>query len=332
MKSKVKILPIVFLLAAGCASMAPPADSWLPASHNLLSGVDRDPWIVEQIRQVDARPALDPAHKAARKQPAKAKRAVKRARPKPKPAALEPGKVPTGAPQRTKRSAQKRQALKPATPTPPKAPAAAATPPALASNDSASPTPGEEPAEEAASEATDDAAAARKLLLSIGQPDDLVHRSRQLIGQRIEPREFAERVVGSPAMAALAYHGGGRNPVKALYLKLRRLKKTFEVGAPKRGDLVFFHNTRDLNGDNRNNDWYATVGVVTGVEPDGVVTFIAPATRKVAELRVNLAHPRTRRDEHRQRTLNSFIRPKRLNDPATTRYLAGELFACFAEM
>ena len=332
MKSKVKILPFVFLLAAGCASMAPASrsDTWLPASHNLLSGVDRDPWVVEQIRQVDARTPRAQASKATKPKPAKVKRAVKRSRPKPKPAVLEPGKVPTGVPQRTKRAARKRQALKPAAPTTPR-PAAVATPPKLASNDVTAPTPDEEPAEEASSSA-DDADAARKLLLSIGQPDDLVHRSRQLMGKRIEPREFAERVVGSPAMAALAFQGGGSNPVKALYLKLRRLKKTFEVGTPKRGDLVFFHNTRDLNGDNRNNDWYATVGVVTGVEPDGVITFIAPATRKVAELRVNLAHPRTRRDEHRQRTLNSFIRPKRLNDPATTRYLAGELFACFAEM
>jgi hypothetical protein len=178
-------------------------------------------------------------------------------------------------------------------------------------------------------EATD---AERPLPLAIrSRRTSLVDDARALIGKPLEPGAFLNELVETTTVSSAVAERAASNPVRDLFVRLRRQKKTFEEGLPRPGDLVFFHNTRDLNADNRNNDWYTSMGVVTHVD-DGTVTFIGPGTRDVQEMRLNLARPRTRRDEKRQEVLNDYVRPKRLSDPAVTQYLAGELFAGFGRL
>jgi len=208
---------------------------------------------------------------------------------------LKPGEVPTGVPERL----------------------------ALATTDAAAPAEAEvEPAEEPSAIP----AAIRSRHAS------LVEDARALIGKPLEPGAFLGELVETTTISSSVAERAALNPVRDLFVRLRRQKKTFEEGTPRPGDLVFFHNTRDLNGDNRNNDWYTSVGVVTRLEDDGTVVFIAPGPRDVQELRLNLGRPRTRRDEKRQQVLNDYVRPKRLSDPAVTQYLAGELFAGFGRL
>lgn|GEM_PF-5102384 len=160
----------------------------------------------------------------------------------------------------------------------------------------------------------------------------LVDDARALIGKTLEPGEFLGALVETTTVSSAVAERAEANPVRDLFVRLRRQKKTFEEGTPRVGDLVFFHNTRDLNGDNRNNDWYTTVGVVSKLDDDGTVIFIGPGPRDVQEMRLNLGRPRTRRDEKRQAVLNDYVRPKRLSDPSVTQYLAGELFAGFGRL
>lgn len=160
----------------------------------------------------------------------------------------------------------------------------------------------------------------------------LVDDARALIGKALEPAAFLGTLVETTTVSSAVAERAEANPVRDLFVRLRRQKKTFEEGSPRVGDLVFFHNTRDLNGDNRNNDWYTSVGVVSKLDDDGTVLFIGPGTRDVQEMRLNLVRPRTRRDEKRQAVLNDYVRPKRLSDPSVTQYLAGELFAGFGRL
>ena len=185
-------------------------------------------------------------------------------------------------------------------------------------------------------ETTDDATTddgPKVLALSIHpRHASLVDDARALIGKSLEPAAFLAELVETTTVSSSVAERAAQNPVRDLFMRLRRQKKTFEEGSPRVGDLVFFHNTRDLNADNRNNDWYSSVGVVSQLDDDGTIGFIGPGPRDVQEMRLNLVRPRTRRDEKRQLVLNDYVRPKKLSDPAVTQYLAGELFAGFGRL
>jgi len=95
------------------------------------------------------------------------------------------------------------------------------------------------------------------------------------------------------------------------------------------GDLVFFNNTWDSNGDGRANDPLTHVGIVERQEPDGTILFISRVAGAVERYRMNLAlpHVHTTADG---KILNDYLRRKDAIDPANTGYLTGELFAQFA--
>lgn len=101
--------------------------------------------------------------------------------------------------------------------------------------------------------------------------------------------------------------------------------------AARPGDLVFFHDTWDRNGDGRLNDPLTHVGIVERVEADGTVLFISRVSRGVQRYRMNLAAPHTHRAPD-GRVLNDYMRRKRSSDPSRTRYLSGELFAGFGTL
>lgn len=97
------------------------------------------------------------------------------------------------------------------------------------------------------------------------------------------------------------------------------------------GDLVFFHNTWDFNGDGLPNDPLTHIGVVEKVEPDGTVLFVSALSRGIERYRMNLQHP----DVHKKadgRVFNDFLRRKRFSDGLGTHYLAGQLFAAFGTL
>lgn len=97
------------------------------------------------------------------------------------------------------------------------------------------------------------------------------------------------------------------------------------------GDLVFFHNTWDFNGDGLPNDPLTHIGVVEKVEPDGTVLFVSSLSRGIERYRMNLQHP----DIHKTvdgRVFNDFLRRKQFSDGMGTHYLAGQLFAAFGTL
>jgi hypothetical protein len=94
------------------------------------------------------------------------------------------------------------------------------------------------------------------------------------------------------------------------------------------GDLVFFDNTWDYNGDGKANDPLTHVGIVERVEFDGTIVFISRVSEAIERYRMNLARPHIHQTGD-GRILNDYMRRKRSSDGDGTRYLTGELFAAF---
>jgi probable lipoprotein NlpC len=97
---------------------------------------------------------------------------------------------------------------------------------------------------------------------------------------------------------------------------------------PLPGDLAFWNDTYDRNGNGEADDPLTHVGIVEEVSPEGTVTFLHRGARGVTRGRMNLRMPDVPRDSA-GKVLNTRLRVTRRDDPAGTRYLAGQLFAAF---
>lgn len=97
------------------------------------------------------------------------------------------------------------------------------------------------------------------------------------------------------------------------------------------GDLVFFDNTWDVNGDGKANDPLTHIGIVEELKPDGTVIFISRVASAIERYRMNLRQPHIHKtpDGH---VLNDYIRRKHPTDPTDTARLTGELFAFYGNL
>jgi hypothetical protein len=118
------------------------------------------------------------------------------------------------------------------------------------------------------------------------------------------------------------------NGVRLIHHHISQHGKFHQGPAVRPGDLVFFDNTWDHNGDGIINDPLTHVGIVERQEPDGTVIFISRVAGAIARYRMNLALPHLHKTAE-GRILNDYIRRKDLNDPFNGAYLTGELFSGF---
>jgi hypothetical protein len=97
---------------------------------------------------------------------------------------------------------------------------------------------------------------------------------------------------------------------------------------PLPGDLVFFDDTWDENGNGRIDDPLSHVGVVERIEDDATVIFVQRVGGRIIRSRMNLDRPRDRVDE-RGRPLNHWLRAAHGARPART---TAELFVAFGTL
>ncbi len=110
------------------------------------------------------------------------------------------------------------------------------------------------------------------------------------------------------------------------------LGATHRRKVPRVGDLAFFDNTYDRNGNGRWDDELSHVAVVTAIDPDGTVHMAHAGTSKGrTTLIMNLRDPSSRTDDN-GKELNDWLRRKRDRDPKSFRYLSGELWRGFAQL
>lgn len=96
---------------------------------------------------------------------------------------------------------------------------------------------------------------------------------------------------------------------------------------PEPGDLVFFSNTYDKNGDGQINDPLTHIGIVTHVDQNKTVTCLHFIQGRVRKAFMNLEHPNTARNE--SGTVNSYLRRRSRHDPQNAPHLSAELFQAF---
>ncbi|HVG02382.1 MAG TPA: CHAP domain-containing protein [Nitrospira sp.] len=118
------------------------------------------------------------------------------------------------------------------------------------------------------------------------------------------------------------------NGVRLIYNHLRSYGRLHLGPIVRAGDLVFFDNTWDSNGDGQFNDPLTHVGIVEMVEDDGTVIFISRLSGAIERYRMNVARPHLHRTVE-GKVLNDYLRRKHWRDGEQTAYLTGELFAAF---
>lgn len=160
--------------------------------------------------------------------------------------------------------------------------------------------------------------------------------ARRLVGRRTVswpgqpiPDDCSGLVLGIYASVGVSLRGmaqPGDNAVTALYRFARSHGRVFTSGTPSPGDLVFFHDTYDQNGDGLVDDGLTHVALVEAVEDDGTVLIIHRVRRGVMRYRMNLRHPELRADPRSGRPLNDYLRGSSGN---ARPVLTGQLFATF---
>ncbi len=121
------------------------------------------------------------------------------------------------------------------------------------------------------------------------------------------------------------------NGVRLIHNHVRRHGTLHRGSNVSPGDLVFFDNTWDFNGDGKLNDPLTHVGIVERLEPDGTVVFISRVANAVERYRMNLDQPHVHKTTQGL-VLNDYMRRKHPADPDHTARLTGELFSFYGNL
>lgn len=97
---------------------------------------------------------------------------------------------------------------------------------------------------------------------------------------------------------------------------------------PAPGDVAFFDDTYDRDGNGKLDDPLSHSAIVEAVDDEGTITLIHVGSKGVVRFKMNLRHPDVRAAEDGT-VLNDYLRAKGKDDDPRTRYLAGELWRAF---
>lgn len=150
------------------------------------------------------------------------------------------------------------------------------------------------------------------------------------VGGDYEPSHAAAYVRDVYSLNETVIGGTDTDTVVDVYRFVSENGTVYHDPRPAVGDLAFFHNTFDANGDRRPNDWYTHVGIVESVDESNTVTVLSFVDDSVARLTMNLERPGDSRADGAD--LNSTLREPSRNDTPHTQYLAGQLFAGFGSL
>jgi hypothetical protein len=128
------------------------------------------------------------------------------------------------------------------------------------------------------------------------------------------------------------YNGNG---VFRLYRSLEDRGLLYDTNRPEPGELIFWDDTWDRNGDGKWNDPLTHVGMVTGVDERGTIDYVHYHYKKgVVIEKMNLSRPDVYRSETGGRTtiLNSPMRMREAGRPRPAKWLSSHLYRCFSKL
>jgi hypothetical protein len=148
------------------------------------------------------------------------------------------------------------------------------------------------------------------------------------------PRDCSGFVRAIYQTAGIDLFADGRrsdNGVRAIARYVDHRGRWRRGAVPVAGDLVFFDNSYDRNGDGRLNDRFTHVGIVDAVSGDGTAMIIHASNHGIVREPMNLFRPHDATDEH-GRPVNAILREKGPRDTPRTPHLMSELFAGFGSV
>jgi hypothetical protein len=123
-------------------------------------------------------------------------------------------------------------------------------------------------------------------------------------------------------------YGIRTNGVTQIYEYVERSGSIYKDEPPKKGDLIFFSNTYDMNQDGKINDGLSHIGIVTNVDEDGTVSFRHVIRGEVETDYINLTKPTLH--SYKGRIINSYLR--RASKNSTYPALTSQLFDFFGSL
>jgi cell wall-associated NlpC family hydrolase len=112
------------------------------------------------------------------------------------------------------------------------------------------------------------------------------------------------------------------NGVRTLFRYVEKHGQNHFRKIPQKGDLVYFDNTWDMNGNGKLDDPLTHVGLVEQIGSDGTLQIIHRANHGIVREPMNLFRPHDDK-------VNAILRPKGRRDAPATPHLMSELFAGF---
>ena len=124
----------------------------------------------------------------------------------------------------------------------------------------------------------------------------------------------------------------GESGTELFYRAIERRGGIHDEDIPEPGDLVFFSDTYDRNGNGRLDDDFTHVGMVESVSDDGTIYFLHYIGGAVRIGRMNLLRAHVHADTETGSILNDYLRRRRRGDSAKVKYLASELWTGFGRI
>jgi hypothetical protein len=124
------------------------------------------------------------------------------------------------------------------------------------------------------------------------------------------------------------------NGVARLFGSLERAGLLYDTRRPIAGDIVFWDDTYDANGDGRWNDPLTHVGMVMKTDQDGIISYVHQNVRRgIVVESMSLSEPSTYQKNvlGRMILINSPMRMAEQGVPHPDKWLAGQLYRSFGK-
>jgi hypothetical protein len=150
------------------------------------------------------------------------------------------------------------------------------------------------------------------------------------MGSAISPLAFIQHLEKAGAVV-FPKSQQGQGGIAKIWGGLEARGATYGPGTltPMPGDLVFFHDVGDVDGDGQS-DALSGVGVVAQIVDSETLVCIAPVMGAVRRIYLTPGKPTVRRDGNT--TLNTPVRRRRRDDGANVPTLSGQVLAGFARI
>ena len=169
--------------------------------------------------------------------------------------------------------------------------------------------------------------------VAVGQ--SLVGKARVVLDEKTWPSDcsgFVRACLAQVGLNLVTSEDRGASGTEIFYCAIERRGGIHTDDTPAVGDLVFFSNTYDRNGNKRLDDEFTHMGLVESVGEDGTVHFLHYIGKAVRIGRINLLRPHVHADDETGTILNDFLRRRRQGDGDKVRYLASELWVAFGRI